>query len=317
MLVNTAMDVAATGTDGVACGRSNVSRITAPRRGATALTGDLNVETALRRIVAECRAEMSKYRTVVLTTRQPIGIHQTRVALRRLRAGIGLFRDVVSDAELHAIASEARWLAGECAPARDLHVLLAEIGPDAPQRVSRVGARLARERLLRARRALGGARFAEFDRRLERFVLTPPPAGGETLKAFGRRALDAHQAKMRRRGRKLSRLKAADLHRLRIAVKKLRYAATFLGPIFEPSAAIAYIDATESLQNALGTLNDRTVGAKVLADIAEAARPSDRVQRPCKRLTRRLKGGAKHDKRRLKQAWKAFKKAAPFWCGSS
>ena len=113
----------------------------------------------------------------------------------------------------------------------------------------------------------------------------------------------------------LSELKAEDLHKLRIAVKRLRYAADFLLPAFEATAATAYIDATESLQNALGTLNDRIVGAKVLADIARASRSSDGARRPCKRLGKHLKGSGRHDRRNLKQAWRAFKKAVPFWRG--
>lgn len=71
--------------------------------------------------------------------------------------------------------------------------------------------------------------------------------------------------------------------------------------------------ATESLQNVLGALNDRAVGSKVLADIAAAAPSIDSAQRPCKRLAKRLKGSGRHNKRHLKQAWKAFKKAEPFW----
>ncbi|MDP1965971.1 MAG: CHAD domain-containing protein [Reyranella sp.] len=282
-----------------------------------ALTGELDLDAALRRIVLTCRSDLHRYRAVVLASRQPEGIHQTRVALRRLRAAIGLFRDVVDDPKLRGIASEAGWLADECGPARDLHVFLTDVIPEAPRRISRVGTRLAAARLTRARRALGGNRFAQFDRNVERFILSPSSSGGEPLKDFAARALDAHHAKVRRRGRNLSRLEAADLHRLRIAVKKLRYAATFLLPVFEPTATTTYVDATESLQNALGIMNDRTVGAKVLADISKASRPSDRARRPCKRLGKHLKDSGRHDRRNLKQAWRAFKKAGPFWRGAS
>lgn len=315
MLVNAAMDAFRTSADRVPRGHSNVSQLTNPA--ATTVSGEFNLDTALRRIVAICRADLLRYRAIALSSSQPEGIHQTRVALRRMRAAIGLFRDVVSNPELRGIVVEARWLAGECAPARDLQVFLAEVVPGASQKISRVGARLAGERLLRARKALASARFEQFNHDLERFILAPPSVGGETLKAFGSRSLDAHHAKVRRRGRNLCELKPADLHRLRIAVKKLRYAAAFLLPAFESTAATAYVDATESLQNALGIMNDRTVGAKVLADIARASRPSDRARRPCKRLGKHLRDSGRHDRRNLKQAWRAFKKTLPFWRGPS
>lgn len=313
MLVNATTDAPKTRPTGGSRKHSHVAQLTNP--GATTLTGEINLDTALRHIVATCHSDLVKYRAIVLASSQPEGIHRTRVALRRLRAAIGLFRHVVSDPELRGIAAEARWLAGECAPARDLQVFLAEVVSDAPHQISRVGARLAGERLSRARKALNGARFTQFDHDLERFVLAPPSAGGETLKTFGSRALDAHHAKVRRRGRNLSKLKAADLHRLRIAVKKLRYAAGFLLPTFEPTASTAFIDATESLQNALGIINDRAVGAKVLVDIAGASRPSDRARRPCKRLGKQLRDSGRHDRRNLKRVWREFKNAVPFWHG--
>ncbi|WP_170302975.1 CHAD domain-containing protein [Reyranella soli] len=313
MLVNAAVDAFRTRAGRGLHGHAEVSQLPNPGEGAAPLTGELNPDAALRRIITTCRTDLHRYRAVVLASSQPEGIHQTRVALRRLRAAIGLFRDVVANPELRGIAAEARWLAGECAPARDLHVFLAEVVPDAPDQISRVGARLADKRQSRARSALGGPRFARFDRDLERFIVAPPSAAGETLKDFASRALDAHHAKVRRRGRNLSELKAADLHRLRIAVKKLRYAAAFLLPVFEPTPATAYVDAVESLQNALGIMNDRTVGAKVLADISGAARPSDKARRSCKRLGKHLKDRGRHDRRNLRQAWRAFKKAVPFW----
>ena len=36
-------------------------------------------DVALRHIVADCHADLRKYRAIVLQSRRPIGIHQTRV----------------------------------------------------------------------------------------------------------------------------------------------------------------------------------------------------------------------------------------------
>jgi CHAD domain-containing protein len=214
---------------------------------------------------------------------------------------------------LRGIDSEARWLSDECGPARDLHVFLTDVMPEVPQPISRVGARLATARLARARKALGGTRFNRFDHSLESFIFAPPSSGRETLTTFAGRALELHHAKVLRRGRHLTRLDAADLHRLRIAVKKLRYAAAVLLPVFRPTGATAYVEATESLQDALGVMNDVAVGKQVLADITGAAEASKGTRRRCERLARHLKDRRRHDQRDLKRAWQAFKEAAPFW----
>jgi inorganic triphosphatase YgiF len=54
-------------------------------------------------------------------------LHQMRVALRRLRAAISLFSDVVGDGRVDAIKSALRWLARELGPARNLDTLLFEV----------------------------------------------------------------------------------------------------------------------------------------------------------------------------------------------
>ena len=53
-------------------------------------------------------------------SRDAEAVHQMRVALRRLRAAISLFSDVVSDDRINMIKTELRWLAQELGPARDL-----------------------------------------------------------------------------------------------------------------------------------------------------------------------------------------------------
>ncbi len=270
-------------------------------------------DVALRRIVADCHSDLVKYRTVVLTSRRPIGIHQTRVALRRLRAAFGLFRHAVDGPVIRALSAEARWLAAECAPARDLHVFLTETASEVPMIVKRVGRRLADIHLQRARAALAGARFEAFDRQLHAFLDLSPAAPTERLDEFARSELDAHHDKVMRRGRKIDRLDTRRLHRLRIAIKKLRYAATFLQPAFASPAAKPYIDATVRLQGALGALNDRAVARHVLADLATAARPSEDVKKPLKRLSKQAEAGDKRRRRQIVQAWQSFRKAETFW----
>ena len=130
--------------------------------------------------------------------------------------------------------------------------------------------------------------------------------------------LDKRHAKVVHRGRKLEQFDVERLHRLRIAIKKLRYAAGYFGPAFA-SATFAskrvkpYIEATARLQGALGALNDRAVAAQVLADLATAARPTEDVALPLKVLAKQVASGEKRRRRRLERAWKDFREAERFW----
>ena len=281
------------------------------------LAPDTPPDTALRQIVAECHADLEKFRAIVLKSRRPIGIHQTRVALRRLRAALGLFRGaVVGPTEtslVRTLAAEAKWLAGECAASRDLHVFLTETVSDVPPVVKRVAARLAKVHLDRARTALSGARYNAFAGQLAAFGQATTATSPSRLDDFGRAVLDQRHGKVEQRGHKIASLDGKRLHRLRIAIKKLRYAATFLQPAFASSASKAYIEATVRLQGALGALNDREVAGQMVADIAVAARPTEDVEKPLRKLAKEAASGDKHRRRRLQRAWKRFEKAERFW----
>lgn len=273
-------------------------------------------DLALRTIAASCRADLSKYRDIVLKSRRPIGIHQARVALRRLRAAFSVFRPAVDNPEVRALSAEAKWLAGECGPARDLHVFLTESVTGVPPVVKRVGARLAASHLERARAALGSARYQAFDQRLATFAATPgstDAADALRLDEFGRHVLDTRHAKVVRRGRLLAKLSEEKLHRLRIGIKKLRYAATYLSPAFASPLAKPYIEATVRLQGALGALNDRATAARMLADIATASRPSEDTAPSLKVLAKQAASGEKRRRRKLERAWKEFRQVERFW----
>jgi len=280
---------------------------------ATRLSSEMAPDVALRLIVANCHVDLSKYRGIVLQSRRPIGIHQTRVAFRRMRAAFSVFRGALNGPVVRSLSAEARWLAGECAPARDLHVFLTETVEGVPPAVSRIAARLAAVHLQRARAALSGARYNAFDRQLIAFADQPPSGRNTRLDDFGREVLEKRHRKVERRGRGLDELNAEELHELRIAIKKQRYAATFLQPAFASAAAKPYIEATVRLQGALGALNDRAVAAQMLADIATATRPTEDVAGALKALAKQAAGGDKRRRRKLERAWKDFKKTERFW----
>lgn len=269
---------------------------------------------ALRRIVASCQADLRKHRAGVLRSRRPVSVHQTRVALRKMRAAFGLFRAAVNGPAMRSLNAEAKWLAGECGPARDLHVFLTETVEGVPPEIKRIAGRLEATYLERARAALGSARFDAFDHHLEQFIEQgPAPDENDRLERFARAALSGRHEKALKRGRRLARLDIEGLHELRIALKKLRYAAEFLRPAFASTAVKPYIEATVRLQGALGALNDRAVARHVLADLATAARPTEDVKKPLKRLSKQAEAGDKRRRRRIEQAWEAFRKAKTFW----
>src|SRR5262249_60681541 len=58
--------------------------------------------------------------------RDPEGVHQIRIALRRLRCALTLLRPLAPSAMLASLRADAKWLAGALAGARSWDVFLGE-----------------------------------------------------------------------------------------------------------------------------------------------------------------------------------------------
>ena len=125
--------------------------------------------------------------------------------------------------------------------------------------------------------------------------------------------LEQRYDRVRKRGRKLASLSPAELHRLRIAIKKFRYATDFFAGLYEGKRARATLKRLARLQDILGAINDaatvRQPGGEVLHGAqrparGRGARHTARVEpRP-----RRRRCGASSGR-----AWKAFRAAEKFW----
>jgi triphosphatase len=258
------------------------------------------VRDLARTTLRSARAEVLASRALVQGGREAVGIHRSRVALRRLRAALALFREPLANDPILALRDDARRFATACGPTRDIDVLLAgefaravtalALLPRAPGDLAALretALRLRRTRHQQARAALSGEAFAAFDATLAEWLDRPVPVEEEAVEgapAEAIRPLEFARERLRKRHKRIVRtLKALDelpahgRHRLRLQVKKQRYAASFLAPLFDQTASRAYIGAAASLQDALGLANDRVEAMRIVGEIADAARPAGRL----------------------------------------
>ena len=97
----------------------------------------------------------------------PEGLHQMRVALRRMRAAISLFSDMLADPQTNAMKAELKWIAGELGPARELDVFVTRVVKPTADGKPRPGIAVlakelrksARDAFARAQAAIESARF--------------------------------------------------------------------------------------------------------------------------------------------------------------
>jgi inorganic triphosphatase YgiF len=244
---------------------------------------ELNEADAFRAIASACLRHFRLNEIALLAARDPDALHQARVALRRLRSALTLFRHTVRGRDYQHLREELRWLAGKLGEARNLDVLL---GPDSPppfagnQKLRRAVAAEREAAYGRVTAAIESGRARALMLRLALWLELggwrfKPRAGGN-LRALATDQLERQWRKVRRRGAGLGGLDADAEHQLRIDIKKLRYAAEFLAGLYpsrpEAGRCRSFIAALKDLQERLGIANDRRIANAVAARLAAAER---------------------------------------------
>jgi triphosphatase len=267
----------------------------------------------------------------------PEGVHQMRVGLRRLRAGMSLFGVLLHDPQTVAIEAELKWLAGELGPARELEVLVNRvIAPMKKQhRRWRGMPSLSHEiaerhdvALMHAQHAVQSARFRaltlEVAAWLETGQWTNPQddlvrdLGDLPIAAFAAEQLARRWRKVRKKGRALAELDVLNRHKLRIQAKKLRYATEFFASLFTRRRAVKrrkqFVAALERLQDGLGDLNDIAVHEKRIIELGIRRRRSNRSRVfAAGLLTGREDARIEVAMAAATQAYAVLAKLKPFW----
>lgn len=251
-----------------------------------ALDDGMGVEEGFAAIVQACLAQFQANLSGVLAADDIEYVHQARVALRRLRAALRLFRDACGlPPELQ---DSLRALAAALGPARDWDVLcgetlpaIASYYPDAESwqhgmatlEARRIAVRTAmRDTLVQAR---PGAWLLAMQRWLLRHGWHSHPEGQAVpaaqrfvqlapLDAWVRRALQKGHRPIVRGARDFATLAPARRHALRIAIKRQRYAAEFFQTLFEGKPQERYLAALRDAQDSLGRANDAHIASGLL-----------------------------------------------------
>ncbi len=267
------------------------------------LTKPMSVEESFRATVLECLAQVSG-NAPAIRARDPGGIHQIRVGLRRLQMALNSFGGEAPT--LKALGKRGRALASAFGPARDLDVLAGELLPRLnkkfPDNESFAALKLA------LRHARGEAWDGAFLNEVAAVAEALPHRDTRIVK-FSRRVLRKLHAQTKKRGRRAKAEYDARTHKLRIALKKLRYAAEFFAPLYGRRRATRYIRALKSLLDELGAANDAHGVGDVLALLGQA----DELDFARGAIAGWYAARNKRLGRRAMQSWRRFKRLEPFW----
>jgi len=295
---------------------------------ASSLKPDLTVEESLRRIGQSCLSTVLLCETAA-TANLPDGVHQMRVALRRLRSVVATMRQMLPSEQYQWVTQTLKWMAGVLGPARNWDVFSSSLL--APVRsVLLTGQELEEfcrvcehERQSAHESANGAIRSPEYTPALlklsrwfasrgwrnqpvsEQSALLMAPIETLAPTLIGRR-----YNKVKTAADGFAQLTLERRHEFRIAVKKLRYTIEVFKDLFDRQKVTEFIQLLKPLQDDLGYINDLRVANELMADLqisnAAIARAAGIV------LGWHDRGLADTD-RKLRKHVRRFREARPFW----
>ncbi|WP_414642319.1 CHAD domain-containing protein [Bradyrhizobium sp.] len=258
------------------------------------------------------------------------GVHQLRVSLRRLRSAFDLMKSAGTWSKLEALRSEARWFTQNLSAARDWDIFRSSTLPTIAKACPSIAGFDALAQLAEGRRsaAYDTVRQVLADPRCARFVIElggwieargwrsdVPPENltqlAEPAIKFAGRLLTERHMKALKRGRHFKSLGTEERHRLRLAIKKLRYAVDFLLPMYGHRKPIRrFFARLADLQEELGSYNDMATTSALLAGLNADASDGGTAAAAIAGWQAHAMVGAE---RRLREAWSDFTKVKAPW----
>jgi len=300
--------------------------------GVLAYGPEATVESVARDVFRDCHGQIATNLVVVARSDATEGPHQLRVGLRRLRTAFSVFGPSLGAEALRPLSEAARRLGQVVGRLRDMDVMVEEVVAGA---VSRGLDAEAREALVRVLEAQRGAVRAEvraalatpetvafvFDlgRMIEGRGWLEPSDYSQTARLatpiaqLAPALLDKRHGKVIKRGRKIRKLHEEGLHELRKELKKLRYTADVLDPIYPGKKVTAFLKSLKQLQDTFGSLNDAAMVHAILAGPDAPGRDDPAAQRATGWVLGTLAVKVDHDRPLLYDRWDLLEKVKPFW----
>lgn len=237
---------------------------------------EMRAAEAFQHIIRNCLRQYRLNEDIVLTNGDPVALHQARVALRRLRSALKLFRPMIEGKRYERLSGELKWLTGTLGRARDIDVLLSE---DVPGELHIQLHRARLDTYAKMRSALESPKarllmldlvewieIGKWQHRAGRIDIRGAP-----ITQFAGERLESMLTKIRRTGRLLGAMEDSERHALRKAIKKLRYSAEFFAGLYTQGKSskhcIRFIAALEELQDRLGALTDQAMRRVLLEEL--------------------------------------------------
>ena len=294
-------------------------------RAASSLEGNPTVDDAIGALINACMAQFIGNFPAFELGDAVAAVHQMRVAMRRLRAVLKLFRRGFPCAEFTGFGSQAKQIAATLGEARNWDVFLQMLrdGPAAafPEQPGFAPIFAAAEQHRAAaceaiRNLLASPETTCFVLSIQAFVARRGwrnALSGDALarltepaRLFAGANLHRMHGKLLKRGKHLQSLPPHQRHEVRISLKNIRYAADLFGGLFENRKELRdFLRHTAKLQDLLGSYNDLITAMDMLGKFDSSGQSENYAAGIIAGWCRH---GAMPNDEVLLKAWKKFRK---------
>lgn len=294
-------------------------------------TSDSSVEESLELALTTCMNHWLSNHAAVIDGHDPEGVHQMRVAMRRLRSALAIFKAVLPPDDFVWLQREASALNNGLGDARDWDVFDDELlQPVIEARSEDISLKVLQkavteERRLayeRARATLRSPAYLAFVLQLSVWLESRGWRRSESASGLSRNVIELAGGMLRKRqkhtlrlGRNFEALPDEALHRLRISLKKLRYATEFLACLYREGHTAPYLASLRQLQDDLGFLNDVAVAETRLAELCgrDASGNGGALQMAFGTVIGWHSHALALVRPRIARDWQAFARTKTFW----
>ena len=241
-----------------------------------------------------------------------------RVALRRLRSALTLFRPLLPPDHNKALLEDARWLSAEVTRLRDLYLLWQDTLT--PARVAlpdnaalqaleaRVLARIEQERA-ELRALLASERVADVLARGREMTVPgfwrPAAESPEKLEGLCHETLEQRLSQALKHGETLKRLDSQARDSFRKSLRKLRATAEFTQSMFASKKTKAFLKQLKKLLESMVAARDASAVRDRLEDLMRDMEDGSAERHIAQELIKAKEAGVGLDHKRLQKLWRA------------
>lgn len=252
---------------------------------------------------------------------EPEGVHQVRVALRRLRSDLRTLDDAVDPEWRQRVEPRLRAIGGALGDARDLDVLTERLRSDADGTAGELTPlfeHLAQRRAVASTALHDALDGPEYIALLDELVAASqePPTGGAADQVAGQALPRLAMTAWRRLERRAQRLgpgsPAAEFHRARIAAKRARYAAELAARLLggdRGRGAERFARKIADAQDRLGALQDAAVAEETIRATLGSPASGGAYAFEAGRLAERQRQHAREARDAFLAAWPGLRRA--------